>query len=89
MPGGFYVIEDIGTSFLVGLFDDGRPYQEPQLIDADQNVAGVPSHQNGLVELTKQLIDHVQKEVATGAPKTLPIESIKVLHNITVIEKSA
>ena len=87
-PGGSYAIEDIGTSFLTGIFDDGRDFVEPPMIDADPNITEFPSHTNGLVGVIKQYIDHVQRDVATRSHKTVPIERISVISNMAVIEKS-
>jgi hypothetical protein len=87
-PGGHYVIEDIGTSFLTGVFDDGQDFREPPLVDADPAITNFPSHTNGLVGVVKQLIDHVQRDVATRSHKVLPIEKITIITNMAVIQKA-
>lgn len=87
-PGGSYVIEDIGTSFLHGVFDDGQPFREPPMIDEDPNLTIFPSHTNGLVGFVKQLIDHNQRAVALQSYNTLPIERVTVLSNIAIVQKS-
>lgn len=58
-PGGLYVIEDWGTGYRGG-WPDGSPMQP----HADIATGRTPqmefrSHQNGMVGLVKQLIDHV------------------------------
>lgn len=87
-PGGHYVIEDIGTSFLTGVFDDGEDFREPPMVDSDPAITNFPSHTNGLVGVVKQLIDHVQRDVATCSPKVLPIERITIITNMAVIQKT-
>ncbi len=88
-PGGHYVIEDIGTSFLTGVFDDGQDFREPPMVDANPAITDFPSHTNGLVGVVKQLIDHVQRDVATRSHKVLPIEKVTIITNMAVIQKTA
>jgi hypothetical protein len=88
-PGGCYVIEDIGTSFLTGVFDDGQDFREPPMVDADPAITNFPSHTNGLIGVVKQLIDHVQRDVATRSHKVLPIEKVTIISNLAVIQKTA
>jgi SAM-dependent methyltransferase len=86
-PGGFYVIEDIGTSFLHGVFDDGRVFNPPPLVERDPGVTEFPSHTNGLVGFAKQLVDHAQMDVATMTAKRLPVESVKFISNMAIIHR--
>ena len=88
-PCSYYVIEDIGTSFLPEHFDDGTAFVEPPVVDDQQDITLFPSHQNGLVGYAKQLVDHLQMDLATRTPKTLPVERITFRTNLVVIERSA
>lgn len=87
-PGGSYVVEDIGTSFLHGVFDEGQNFREPPLVDDDPGITVFPSHTNGLVGFVKQLVDHGQRAVALRAHNTLPIARVSFLLNFAIIEKS-
>lgn len=86
-PGSSYIIEDIGTAFLTGQYPEALPYVEPSLDETGQYY--FPSHQAGIVGFVKQLADHVQKEIVTGKPNSLPIYRVSVLSNMAIIEKRA
>jgi hypothetical protein len=87
-PGGSYVIEDIGTSFLHELFDEGQIFREPPTVDLDPNIIEFPSHINGLVGFAKQLVDHSQRAVATRTPLTIPIERVTFIGNMAIVDKA-
>jgi SAM-dependent methyltransferase len=48
-----------------------------------------PSHQNGMVGLVKQLMDHTMAPTATGAYTQFAIEKMTVLTNIAILHKAA
>jgi cephalosporin hydroxylase len=86
VPGGYYVIEDIGTSFLRE-YPDGSAFIAPTRDDAVEGTVEFRSHQNGMVGVVKQLIDHMMQELSVGTQSYLPIQSITLETNIAFIEK--
>lgn len=86
-PAGFYVIDDIRTAFLPD-FRDSEPFV-PHQAGQRPNTRHFPSRQAGMVDLVKQLFDHVMAPAAQGSPSTNSIESMLVLPNIAIMQKSA
>jgi cephalosporin hydroxylase len=84
-PGGYYVIEDICTSFLIG-FPDSEPF-DPAKIGAGDGKQ-FRSHRAGMVGVIKQIFDHAMAPVAARAPTEYAIESMTILPNIAIIRKS-
>lgn len=86
-PGGIYIIEDICTAFTSGGGWDAAPFDPPKI-----GLPGMPqvfpSHQNGMVGLIKQLIDHSQAPTAVGAYTEYPIERITIMTNFAVFQKA-
>jgi len=86
-PGGIYVIEDICTAFTSGGGWDAAPFVPPGI-----GLPGMskvfPSHQNGMVGLVKQLLDHVQAPTAAGAYTEYPIERLTVMTNFAILHKA-
>ncbi len=86
-PGGIYIIEDICTAFTSGGGWDAAPFDPPQI-----GLPGMPqvfpSHQNGMVGLIKQLLDHSQAPTAAGAYTEYPIERLTVMTNFAVLHKA-
>jgi hypothetical protein len=85
-PGGIYVIEDICTAFTSGGGWDAAPFVPPEI-----GVAGMPkvfpSHQNGMVGLVKQLLDHTQGPTAGGGYTEYAIERLTVMTNFAILHK--
>jgi len=86
-PGGIYIIEDICTAFTSGGGWDAAPFNPPEI-----GLPGMPkvfpSHQNGMVGLIKQLLDHSQAPTAAGAYAGYPIERLTVMTNFAVLHKA-
>lgn len=86
-PGGIYIIEDICTAFTSGGGWDAAPFEPPEI-----GLPGMPqvfpSHQNGMVGLIKQLLDHSQAPTAAGAYTKYPIERLTVMTNFAVLHKA-
>ena len=86
-PGGIYIIEDTCTAFTSCGGWDGAPFDPPKI-----GLPGMPqvfpSHQNGMVGLIKQLIDHSQAPTAIGAYTEYPIERVTVVTNLAVLHKA-
>jgi SAM-dependent methyltransferase len=86
-PGGIYIIEDICTAFTSGGGWDAAPFNPPEI-----GLPGMPqvfpSHQNGMVGLIKQLLDHSQAPTAAGAYTDYPIERLTVMTNFAVFHKA-
>ncbi len=87
LPGGCYVIEDIGTGFLPE-YPDGAVYTVPPWNDAVQGTAVFQSHQYGMIGVVKQLIDHIMQELMTNTRSYLPIERITIESNIVFVDKA-
>jgi hypothetical protein len=87
VPGGVYLIEDIGTSFWLGAFADALPFEAPALMSAMGSI-DFPSHTNGMLGVAKQLVDHLMSDVIDG-PRSLPTERITFLSNAAFVHKSA
>jgi hypothetical protein len=85
--GGFYVIEDICTAFLAGVFPDAEVYRPAKFGEAGE-VNIFPSHQNGMIGLVKQIFDHVMSPVAAGAWSSYAVERLLILMNIAFIQKA-
>jgi hypothetical protein len=87
MLGGIYVIEDICTAFTEGGGWDAAPFKAPAI-----GLPGMPqvfpSHQNGMVGLVKQLLDHSQAPTVAGGYTDYPIERVTVLTNFAVVHKA-
>lgn len=89
-PGGIYVFEDWGTSYLAG-WPDGRKFEPHKSIQGD----GVhdyefPSHSHGMAGYIKQLIDVcAAPDIVAGGGQIgkLPIDSITCCHGLTFILK--
>ena len=86
-PGGWYVIEDIGTAYLPE-YPDGRAYQPPPWDDAAAETREYESHRFGLMGLVKQLADHMMQELMTGVRPVLDIDRMTLLVNIAFIHKA-
>ena len=87
-PGGLYVIEDICTAFLTGVFAESVPFKPEQVggHPAGATPTVFPSHDNGLVGVAKQIFDHAMAPTCrTESP--FRIERIIVRSNIVLIEK--
>jgi hypothetical protein len=86
-PGGIYVIEDTCTAFTSGGGWDAAPFVPPEV-----GLPGMPqvfpSHQNGMIGLVKQLLDHSQAPTAAGAYTEYPIERLTVMTNFAVLHKA-
>lgn len=86
-PGGTYIIEDICTAFTSGGGWDAAPFNPPEI-----GLPGMPkvfpSHQNGMIGLIKQLLDHSQAPTAAGAYDEYPIERLTVMTNFAVLHKA-
>jgi hypothetical protein len=86
-PGGIYIIEDICTAFTSGGGWDAAPFNPPEI-----GLPGMPkvfpSHQNGMIGLIKQLLDHSQAPTAAGAYAEYPIERLTVMTNFAVLHKA-
>ena len=86
-PGGIYVIEDTCTAFTSGGGWDAAPFNPPEI-----GLRGMPqvfpSHQNGMIGLIKQLLDHSQAPTAAGAYTEYPIERLTVITNFAVFHKA-
>lgn len=87
VPGGWYVIEDIGASFLPH-YPDGIAYSAPAWDDAQPDTREFHSSRFGMVGVVKQLIDLILHEVMTGERSYLPIRRLMVENNIAFIEKA-
>jgi hypothetical protein len=85
--GGFYVIEDICTAFLVGVFPEAEAYN-PAKLGQPGEVNIFPSHQNGMIGLVKQIFDHVMSPVAVGAWSPYAVERMLILANIAILQKT-
>ena len=86
-PRGIYIIEDTCTAFTSGGGWDAAPFDPPEIgLPGMQKV--FPSHQNGMIGLVKQLIDHAQAPTATGAYTKYPIERLTVMTNFAVLHKA-
>src|SRR4051812_15756186 len=86
-PGGIYIIEDTCTAFTSGGGWDAAPFDPPKI-----GLPGMPklfpSHQNGMIGLIKQLLDHSQAPTAVGAYTEYPIERLTVMTNFAVLHKA-
>jgi hypothetical protein len=86
-PGGIYIIEDICTAFTSCGGWDAAPFNPPEI-----GLAGMPkvfpSHQNGMIGLIKQLLDHSQAPTAAGAYTEYRIEKLTVMTNLAVLHKA-
>jgi hypothetical protein len=86
-PGGIYIIEDTCTAFTSGGGWDAAPFEPPEI-----GLPGMPqvfpSHQNGMIGLIKQLLDHSQALTAAGAYTEYPIERLTVMTNFAVLHKA-
>jgi hypothetical protein len=86
-PGGIYIIEDICTAFTSGGGWDAAPFVPPTI-----GLSGMPkvfpSHQNGMVGLVKQLLDHSQGPTAAGEYTEYPIERLTVMTNFAILRKA-
>ena len=85
-PGGIYVIEDICTAFTSGGGVDAAPF-DPPVIGLPGMIHVFPSHQNGMVGLVKQLLDHSQAPTAIHQFTEYPIQRLTVLTNIAILHK--
>jgi cephalosporin hydroxylase len=84
-PGGFYVIEDICTAFLLD-FPDAEAYA-PLVIGTQRGPKHFPNHQAGMVGVVKQIMDHVMSPVAGGSPTPYAAEKMWILPNIAILQK--
>jgi len=86
-PGGIYIIEDICTAFTSGGGWDAAPFNPPEI-----GLPGMPrvfpSHQNGMIGLIKQLLDHSQAPTAAGRYTEYPIEKLTIRTNLAVLHKA-
>jgi hypothetical protein len=86
-PGGIYIIEDICTAFTSGGGWDAAPFDPPQI-----GLPGMPqifpSHQNGMVGLIKQLLDHSQAPTSAGGYTEYAIERLTVMTNLAILHKA-
>ena len=87
IPGGIYIIEDICTAFTSGGGWDAAPFDPPE-IGSPGMPQVFPSHQNGMIGLIKQLLDHSQGPTAAGAYTDYPIEKLTVMTNFAVLHKA-
>lgn len=87
VPGGHYVIEDIGTGFMPE-YPDGAPFEAPPWSDAVPGTREFQSSQFGMIGVTKQLLDHLMQPLSTGEPSYLAIDSLYMTANIVFIAKS-
>jgi predicted O-methyltransferase YrrM len=85
-PGGHYAIESYGTSFLPE-YPDGQKFNAFPDETGTINSVEFPSHQNGMIGVVKQLIDEMNRGLATGQPSQFDISRITMLVNIAIIEK--
>jgi hypothetical protein len=83
-PGGYYVIEDIGTAFLPE-FPDSEPLDLANIGAGDGR--RFRSHQAGMVGVVKQIFDHAMAPIAR-CPTEYAIESMTILPNIAIVKKS-
>ncbi|MBN8929606.1 MAG: hypothetical protein BGO51_08875 [Rhodospirillales bacterium 69-11] len=86
VPGGHYVIEDIGTGFMPE-YPDGIAFEAPPWADAVAGTKEFPSSQFGMIGVAKQLLDHMMQPLATGEPSYLPIDSLSMTANIVFVRK--
>jgi len=86
--GGFYVIEDLCTAFLAGVFPDAETYN-PAKLGQPGEVTAFPSHQNGMVGVVKQIFDHVMSPVAVRAWSHYAVERMLILANIAIFQKTS
>ena len=86
-PGGIYIIEDICTAFTSGGGCDAAPFNPPEIGPPGMPQV-FPSHQNGMVGVIKQLLDHTQAPTAAGAYTEYPIERLTVMTNFAVLHKA-
>jgi Methyltransferase domain len=84
-PGGLYIIEDIGTSFLPA-YPDGTVFIDSLSNQEPDGTVNFTSHMNGMVGFLKQVIDNTMKTLSTGADQ-LAIESVTFRTNFAVIKK--
>lgn len=82
IPGGYYVIEDVCAPMLPG-WPDGADYEE---VADDDRV--FPSYQSGLLGVTKQIIDRMQRDWM-GGNQGFGISRIILEPNIAIIQKNA
>jgi hypothetical protein len=87
VPGGIYVIEDTCTAFTSGGGWDAAPFNPPE-IGLPGMLKVFPSHQNGMIGVVKQLLDHSQALTAAGAYTEYPIERLTVMTNFAVLHKA-
>jgi cephalosporin hydroxylase len=85
-PGGLYIIEDICTAFLAPDFPDATTFQGPA-IGPSQGIKDFPSHQNGMIGLVKQIIDHTMSGMMNGA-SDYHIGQVRILPNVAFITKA-
>jgi hypothetical protein len=85
-PGGRYIIEDIGASFL-DLLPDSAPFPENEPESGPQTRI-FPSHQHGILGVIEQVMDQAMKGMATGTPSLLDVERITFLPNMAIIRKA-
>jgi hypothetical protein len=87
-PGGYYVIEDFGTAFMPE-YPDGCALRVPMNDDAIESATVFESHQNGMVGVVKQLIDHMMAELMLGTRSFIDIERMTIVSNVAFIQKWA
>jgi cephalosporin hydroxylase len=87
-PGGFYVIEDICTSFLPSYAPEGVDFSAPSLSDTKVNQKEFPSYQNGMVGVVKQIFDHLMAPTATGTYSAFPVSNMIAMTNIAILQKA-
>jgi hypothetical protein len=84
-PGGYYIVEDIGTSFLPD-YPDGAVFVDTLSSQEPDDATDFSSHMNGMVGFLKQVVDNTMKTLSTGAEQ-LAIDSITFRTNFVVIKK--
>lgn len=100
-PGGLYVVEDWETGFFPEeTWPDGGRYAtelDVSTLDAADSAEGparMPSHDHGMVGLTKRLVDHVagpdiQNTTPVADHRPLPIESLTIRKGMVVLQRAA
>lgn len=83
-PGGYYIIEDCGSSFMRSFPDFGEYPPEP--ID---NTKRFPSHDYGIMGVTKQIMDEMFLTFSHSGCGKGHIESMLMLPHIAFIKKSS
>jgi hypothetical protein len=82
--GGLYVLEDICAAFLPH-FPDYEPFSLRDL-GPSAGVKDFPNHQNGMIGLMKQIMDHVMAPTVL-AVSPYKIETLTVRSNIALVRK--